>query len=106
MKNKILALSTFFLIIPAAVFAWGNGECAYGSQYGHMGGGLYGGGIVMGIISLGLLGLLLFFGIKYFKNNGQLTGNAESPLNILKIRYAKGEITKEEFEALKKDLSI
>lgn len=52
--------------------------------------------------------LLIFFAIYYFiKNNsknkkGQAT---ETPLNILKKRYAKGEITKEQFEDMKKDLT-
>jgi len=30
----------------------------------------------------------------------------DDPLTILKTRYVKGEITKEEFEAMKKDLGI
>jgi putative membrane protein len=31
-------------------------------------------------------------------------GQAETPLDILKRRYARGEITREEFEAMKEDL--
>lgn len=106
MKNKILALSSFFLLLPAALFAWGNEGCAFGGRFGHMGGVFYGGGIIMGIISLGLIGILLFFAVKHFRNNGLTAGGSESPLDILKIRYAKGEITKEEFESLKRDLGL
>ncbi|HRP30331.1 MAG TPA: SHOCT domain-containing protein [Agriterribacter sp.] len=39
-----------------------------------------------------------------FKNNSQ-SKNQETPLEVLKRRYAKGEITKEEYEQMKSDLS-
>jgi len=52
---------------------------------------------------------LLTILVIYFlvKNNPQIKSgqSAESPMEILKIRYAKGEITKEQFEEMKKDIS-
>ena len=57
--------------------------------------------------------MMLFFGIRrrkgFFGSEMFFTGNAinaqdESALEILTRRYAKGEITKEEFETIKKDI--
>ena len=51
---------------------------------------------------------LVIFGIVYIaqtisRRAGQ-SGTKETPLDILKKRYAKGEITKEEFERMKDDI--
>lgn len=47
-------------------------------------------------------GLLVYGAVLLFRHNGLAGGNRA--LDILKERYAKGEITKEQFEAMKKDL--
>ena len=76
---------------------WNNG-------YGMMGWGF--GGWIMGFIFLIIIiavGLVIFFALR---NRGNFTGFSknETPLEILKKRYAKGEITKKEFDEMKKDL--
>lgn len=52
--------------------------------------------------------ILIILVIYYLiKNNTQTKSNAntETPFDILKKRYAKGEITKEQFEEMKKNIS-
>ena len=52
--------------------------------------------------------VLIVLGIKHLINlvsGGKGTGEqGESPLDIIKKRYATGEITKEEFEKMKQDI--
>jgi putative membrane protein len=63
------------------------------------------GGMFMWIFLLVILGgvaIYWFTSETKSKTNGPLSG--ETPLDILKKRYAKGEITREEFEKMKKDL--
>ncbi len=54
------------------------------------------------------IGLIVgaFFLVKYLvdQNGSNSTGEESTPLEILKRRYASGEITKDEFEQKKKDL--
>jgi len=59
----------------------------------------FGGGAFMWILFLVLLGVVIYF---IWKSTGKTID--ESPLDILKRRYAKGEITKEEFDGMKRDL--
>lgn len=66
--------------------------------------GLFGGGIISLIFwILVIVGIVLL--VKWLA--GSHGGKSENkPLDILKERYAKGEISKEEFEAKKKDLGM
>ncbi len=75
----------------------------YGMMDGYGSGSsmMYGGGIFGWIFTiLILIGLVLL--IKYLWEGGGR--KEESALEVLKKRYAKGEISKEEFEDKKKDL--
>ena len=42
--------------------------------------------------------LLIYFFVQSQKTKGQTPTQNESPLDILKMRYAKGEIAREEYE--------
>jgi len=77
----------------------------FGMPYGMMDG--YGMGYGAGIIGLifwvlVIIGLVLL--IKYLWESGGAKREQESALEILKKRYARGDISKEEFEEKKKDL--
>jgi len=75
------------------------------SGYGGYGMGWFGGIfmiVVWGLVIVGIV-LLVRWLVASSKKHG--TGSdADSPLEILKRRYARGEINKEEFEEKKKDL--
>ena len=67
--------------------------------------------MVWGILSFlfGLLVLFLFilaaaYGVKWVWGRTSGIPEQESALDLLKRRYAKGEISREEFERIKKDI--
>lgn len=62
------------------------------------------GGIFMWVLFLILITVVIYLVIKATKTKGFVASTAESPLEILKKRYVKGEITRQEFEKMKKDL--
>ena len=106
MMKKYFKLS---LMLITGLLASCSGEGQFGSQgpggwgpmmhYGFGYGGMY-----MWIILLIVIGLLIYFFVQSQKKKGQTPTQNESPLDILKVRYAKGEIAKEEYEKMKKDL--
>lgn len=60
------------------------------------------GGWFMWLIVPVLLGVVIYFMLQKSKGSG--SSLIETPSDTLKKRYAKGEINKEEFDRMKKDL--
>ncbi len=81
------------------------GQHMYGLDWG-WGGWLLGG--LMMLLFWGGFIALVFFAIRAFAGNGrqnQLPGAGSTALDILKKRYARGEVSKEEYEAIRQDLA-
>jgi putative membrane protein len=86
---------------------WGGGYGGWGHGPWMMGGG-YGGGWFGGIFMI-VFWIVVIVGIVFLirwlvQSTRGGAGSAESALEILKRRYANGEINKKEFEQKKKDL--
>jgi putative membrane protein len=88
-------------------------SCAGEGYYGQRGPGGWGsmmhygfgyGGMFMWIIFLIVIGLLIYFIVQSQNTKNKTQTQNETPLDILKRRYAKGEISSEEYERMKKEL--
>jgi putative membrane protein len=66
--------------------------------------GWWGMGWIFMIIFWGLVVVGVIFLIRYLIGTTKTSRSEESALDILKRRYARGEIDREEFEQKKKDL--
>jgi len=68
---------------------------------------LFWGGLFFGsAFKIMLVGFVIWLVVHSFNRNQNKIDNLppESPLDILKKRYAKGEITKDQFEQMRKDM--
>jgi putative membrane protein len=80
----------------------------WGDYWGMPGWGFMGIGFILMILFWVIVIGLIIWGTRHFRtqnNMHNLSMGGKTPLEIAKERYARGEITKEQFEQLKKDLS-
>ena len=106
----------FMLILAFPFFSSRSEVLAQWHGYGQgMGPGMMGWGYGMGwfgLIIMGIFWIAVIVGIIFLIRwifvstgvKGHGTTSEDSPLEILKKRYARGEINKEEFEQKKRDL--
>jgi putative membrane protein len=113
--STLLSLGVSAVLIAAAIWFLYNdnagmwiGNGGWGMGYGHMMGG--GMGIVMiifWIVLIGALILLISGAINGIRGSQQKNeGDSPKPLEILKQRYARGEIDRAEYEDKRRDLMI
>ena len=62
-------------------------------------------GFLLFILFWGAVIWLIVWAVRRGTERKGIEGTTQSALDIAKVRYAKGEITKEQFEQIKKDLS-
>lgn len=97
---------TFFILAAVTLLSSCGAEYPCGVKGGFGGWGPmmgYGfGGMLMWIIFIAIFIVLIYFIMRAAKGRDRA---GETPLEILKKRYATGEITKEEFDRMRKDIS-
>ncbi len=106
---SIIIVVFLFLTVLGFLFFWGMWGSSFG--FGMMGPGMmggYGSMFLVPIIFIVILGLIIWVVVAALQKTNSSTESSakasDDPLDILKRRYAQGEIDKEEYEMKKKDL--
>ncbi len=116
MQNAGTILTIVLVVVLVVLLLGGFGMMGFGMMggmmngYGRMMGG-YGAyafnplGAIISLASWALIiggaGLLV---VRFARNGTRISTSSGLPLDILKARYAKGQVTKEQFDAIKRDL--
>ena len=102
-KTALIIGGVIVALIVAAPLAAGCVIGDAGYDYGMMGGG---GWWFMPILGIIFLGLIIWAVVALIRGqSGSQSAGVDSAMEMLKRRYARGEIDKEEYEQKKKDLS-
>ena len=102
MFKSLFLIGVMLLSLPQISNAFGGGYMMGGTGYGS-GMGIFG-GLTMIIFWVVVIAGIVYF-IQWILGQNQDTKPKEdNSLNILKERFAKGEINKKEFEEMKKEL--
>jgi putative membrane protein len=100
----LIAVAIWFLYNDSISMWMGSNH--WGMEHSHMMGS--GMGIIMiifWIVFIGALVLLISGAINGFRGTLQNDDNAQTPLKILELRYARGEIDRKEYEAKRRDFT-
>ena len=95
----IVTVLVILSVVPGLL--WGYQGCGYGMMGG------FGMMFFMPILWIAVLGLIIWAVVAAVRRPGESDdsfGSADSALDILKRRYARGEITREEYEDKKRVL--
>ena len=103
MMSRLTGLVVAVLLIPAQ--AWANGAGQGFHQGGRMmwgGGHMFYGPLMMILVIAVIIAIVVL--VVRWMGGGQSTPGGKSPQDILKERYARGEMTTKEFEERRKVL--
>ena len=89
----LVSAIVFMSVVSQPAIADAQGYSHYGGGWGHMAFGSS-----MMIIALALVVFLVVLAVRRFGGNPQRTEITSSALDILRERYARGEIDKDEYE--------
>jgi putative membrane protein len=105
MKTKMFGFFISTVLIPSLSGCTHRPVDQFRRGWDHMMG--YGGygGMFMWLIWIVIAAVIIYFVFNLSKRNeNSMDSVEESPTEILKRRYAKGEITKEEFDRIKREI--
>jgi putative membrane protein len=96
-KRSIILISALFSLSSAHGNDWHMMDWGYT-------GNLFGGVIMFLIVLLALIGIAVYFMVNRNKLRQEYK-DEDTALEILKQRYARGEITRKQYEEMKKDIA-